>query len=365
MEPPTAPDALALELPSLVTTGAVESPTAADALALDPAPHADSAAFNPLTATDALALDLPPHAEAAAVDLPTAADALALHLPPHADAAAVDPLTSADALALEPPALADAVTVDPAAATDAFALEPPNEPPPDAPAAVDAFAAASYAVTIALSYFSKTWNSLVWSANDAPEPPISCMRTCMSFKMGVSNWPGLAMGLLETAGSQLRASPTRSYVACASVATEERPSASGSSTGSRPDAPRGGLAAELSVRAAEAAACAAWVACVAAWSASTSVRDESSAAARSKPKRFPPASSPAEATGAAAASRSAGRGTRGGTGGMGDVAGSGPTCRGGIRLLTLRGRWGCFFMTCHRMPMAVFTTPQIEHVDGA
>ena len=191
------------------------------------------------------------------------------------------------------------------------------------------------------------------------------MRIWKSFRMGVSNWPGLALGLLETAGSQLRASPTRSYVACASVATEERPSASGSSTGSLPAAPRGGLAAELPVRAAKAAACAACLACAAAYSASTSARDGSSAAARSEPKRLPPASSPAGGGEAAAGTASGMGGTRGGIGGMGCTAGSGPTCRGGSRRLTLRGRWGCFFMTCHRMPMADFTTPQIEHEVGA
>jgi len=49
------------------------------------------------------------------------------------------------------------------------------------------------------------------------------------------------LGLLVKAGSHLRASPTRSYVAWASVATDERPSAPVSKTVPLPDLPRGGL----------------------------------------------------------------------------------------------------------------------------
>jgi len=181
----------------------------------------------------------------------------------------------------------------------------------------------------------------------------------------------LALGLMETAGSQLRASPTRSYAACASVATEERQRASDCSTHSLGAAPRGGLAPAPAVRAAAVAACASRAACPAAKSASTRAREGSSAAvAPSLANRSPPGTSAFGAFGAAGRSAAAwsaeagGGGTTGVIGKIDGAAGSGPTCRGGSRRLMLRGRWGCLVSICQRMPMVDFTTPQTEYGVG-
>ena len=176
---------------------------------------------------------------------------------------------------------------------------------------------------------------MVWSASDAPEPPISCISSSNSLSMGVLNWPGFALGLLVTAGSQVRASPTRSYVACASVATDERPSASDASTGSLTPAPRGGSAAAPAVRALSVVALAARAPSAAANSERMSAREGSPQVAEPRrPKRSSRTASSAGATVAApwpsaSSAASCAAETEGATGGVSCAAGSGPSCRGG------------------------------------
>ena len=186
---------------------------------------------------------------------------------------------------------------------------------------------------------------------------------------------GLAFGLLVTAGSHLRASPTRSYVAWASVATDERPSAPVSKTVPLSDFPRGGLVAVLSGRRAPAAASVASAACAAAKSARASTTDASSPVAAPRASERPalaPSASAAAATGrqgAAAATFVARKGgTTGGSGAPGRAgggsAGSGPSWRGGWRRLMFRGRLGCLLSTCKRIAIVDLTNPHTEHGDG-
>ena len=196
-------------------------------------PVAVAAAVDPPAAADTLPDAPPPVADAASVDPPVAADSLPDAPRPVADAAAVDPFSAADAVSQAPPAAADMLADAFPPVVEAAAVGPPVP--------VELLSADVTASAMALSYFSKNFKSFFWSARDVPEPPISCIRDWNSSRMGVLKRLGLVLGLLVTAGSHLRASPTRSYVAWASVATDERPGAPVFKTVPLPDLPRGGL----------------------------------------------------------------------------------------------------------------------------
>jgi len=94
-----------------------------------------------------------------------------------ADAAAVDPFSAADAVSQAPPAAADMLADEFPPVVEATAVGPPVP--------VELLSADVTASAMALSYFSKNLKSLVWSASDVPEPPISCIRGWNSLRMGV------------------------------------------------------------------------------------------------------------------------------------------------------------------------------------
>jgi len=89
--------------------------------------------------------------------------------------------------------------------------------PPLTPAFMDS--------AMASSYLTRNSKIRVWSASDAPEPPMSWKRLCNSVKIGVLKRPGLARGRCSSAGSHRLASPIHSYCVRASVEAQEPPSA--------------------------------------------------------------------------------------------------------------------------------------------